>query len=194
MAQKRRSRSQGHKSSPPPPLDQAALEALALTYVGRFATSRAKLIAYLGRKLRERGWAAEEEENSVPAPIEAIADRLVALRYVDDEAYAVMKTGAMQRRGLGTRRITQALRHDGIAEDISESMAPDPVAHWEAAERFARRKRIGPFAAEPAERAVREKHFAAFLRAGHDMETARQWVNAQPDEAPPRPDDEDGGA
>ncbi|HWJ69520.1 MAG TPA: RecX family transcriptional regulator [Sphingobium sp.] len=188
MAQKRRSGPQRHKSSTPPPLERAALEALALGYVGRFATSRAKLIAYLDRKLRERGWAADD--GSAP-PTEAIADRLVALRYVDDEAYAAMKTDAMQRRGLGTRRIAQALRHDGIAEDISDGMAPDPVAHWEAAARFARRKRIGPFATTPAERPLREKQFAAFLRAGHDMETARQWVNAAPNEAPPRPDDED---
>lgn len=189
MAQKRRSYSTGQKSSPPPALDRAALDALALTYVGRFATSRAKLIAYLARKLRERGWAPEDDAS---AAVEAIADRMVALRYVDDEAYAVMKTGAMQRRGLGNRRITQALRHDGIAQDISDEMAPDPMACWEAAERFAKRKRIGPFAAEQAERPIREKHLAAFLRAGHDLQTARQWVNAAPDEAPPRPDDEDG--
>lgn len=188
MAQKRRTGPAGQKSSPPPPLDRAALDALALHYVGRFATSRAKLIAYLGRKLRERGWASESETN---APIEAIADRMVALSYVDDEAYAVMKTGAMQRRGLGTRRIAQALRYDGIAQEISEGMAPDPVARWEAAERFAKRKRIGPFANERAERPVREKHFAAFLRAGHDMQTARQWVDAAPGEEPPRPDEDD---
>jgi len=190
MAQKRRTRSYGHKSSPSPALDHATLEALALTYVGRFATSRAKLVAYLNRKLRERGWAAEDESN-IPASIEAIADRLVALRYVDDEAYAVMKTGAMHRRGLGARRIAQALHHDGIAEKISGNMPSDPIAHWEAAERFARRKRIGPFAVELAERPLREKQFAAFLRAGHDIETARQWVNARPDEPPPRPDDMD---
>jgi regulatory protein len=39
-----------------PPLDQAALQELALRYVGKYATTRAKLRAYLGRKLRERGW------------------------------------------------------------------------------------------------------------------------------------------
>lgn len=188
MAQKRRSGPTGHKSSPPPALDQAALEALALHYVGRYATSRAKLIAYLARKLRARGWAQEDEAR---AAVEAIADRMVALRYVDDESYAAMKSGAMQRRGLGQRRIEQTLRHDGIAQDISESMAPDAVARWDAAERLAKRKRIGPFAVEQAERPVREKHLATFLRAGHDMETARQWVDALPLTPPPRPEEEE---
>lgn len=186
MAQKRRTGRTGQNSSPPRPLDRAALEALALAYVGRFATSRAKLIAYLGRKLRERGWASDD---GTDAPVEAIAERLVALRYVDDEAYAAMKTSAMQRRGLGTRRIAQALRHDGIAADIRKEMTPDPQARWAAAERLARRRHIGPFAPERPDRPAREKHLAAFLRAGHDLETARTWVDAAPGEEPPRPED-----
>lgn len=186
MAQKRRACRAGQNSSLPRPLDRAALEALALAYVSRFATSRAKLIAYLGRKLRERGWAPDAGADT---PIEAIADRLVALRYVDDEAYAAMKTSAMQRRGLGTRRIAQALRHDGIAADIREEVTPDPLARWETAERLARRRHIGPFAPERADRPAREKQLATFLRAGHDLETARTWVDAAPGEEPPRPED-----
>jgi regulatory protein len=150
MAQKWRKRPDGQKSAPRP-LNAGTLESLALAYVGRFATSRAKLIAYLRRKLRERGWEGEEA-----APMDQIADRLVALRYVDDEAYATMKSGAMQRRGLGRRRITQALRQDGISEELSGTATPDAVARWEAADRLARRKRIGPYASDVADRPTRE--------------------------------------
>ncbi|KTW08260.1 RecX family transcriptional regulator, partial [Sphingomonas sanguinis] len=35
------------------------LERLALRYVERFATTEGKLVDYLTRKLRERGWAGE---------------------------------------------------------------------------------------------------------------------------------------
>ena len=45
---------------PRPPLNAAKLEELALGYVGRFATSRAKLLSYLKRKLRERGWDGDQ--------------------------------------------------------------------------------------------------------------------------------------
>lgn len=182
MAQKWRSRPDGQKSAPRP-LDAETLNNLALHYVGRFATSRAKLITYLNRKLRERGWDGEE-----PAPVEQVADRLVELRYVDDEAYATMKSGAMQRRGLGRRRITQTLRHDGISEDLSTTAAPDALERWEAADRLAKRKRIGPYAAELPDRPTREKQLATFLRAGHDLDLARQWVNAAPGEMPDQPD------
>src|SRR3546814_652087 len=64
------------------PLDAAALDRLALRYVERFATTRAKLAAYLARKIRERGWAGARVE---PAEV---ASRMAALGYVDDRAFA----------------------------------------------------------------------------------------------------------
>lgn len=168
----------------PKPLDSNDLEALALAYVGRYATSRGKLTAYLRRKLRERGWAGEGEP-----PVDAITERMAELRYVDDAAYAAMTADAMQRRGLGARRIAQKLAMDGIEETLREEAGPDAAARWHAAERLARRKRIGPYAAAPADRPLREKQIAAFLRAGHDLATARLWVEARPGESPETPED-----
>lgn len=171
------------RKSPAPPLDEAGLRDLALRYVGRFATSRARLLAYLERKLRERGWDGE-----VPAAPDALVERLGELRYVDDEAYAIMKSGALARRGYGARRVEQALRQAGIeAPDRIAATAPDDAAEWDAANRFARRKRLGPYAAMAADTAGREKAIAAFLRAGHALGTARRWVNAPPGAPPERP-------
>ncbi len=161
------------------------LEALALHYAGRYATSRAKLLAYLGRKLRERGWASE-----APPPLDAIADRMVDLRYVDDAAYAAMTSGAMQRRGLGARRIGQKLAMDGVDEETRDGARPDDSERWAAAERLARRKRIGPFAEAVPDRALREKQIATFLRAGHDMAIARLWIDAAPGVVPEGPEDQ----
>jgi regulatory protein len=185
MAQKWRSGPNQRKTAPKA-LDEATLQALALHYVGKFATSQARLTAYLTRKVRERGWAGEQEP-----PVQQITERIVELGYVDDRAYASMKSGAMQRRGLGQRRIEQALRQDGIDEEASAEASPDINARWASAERLARRKRIGPFATEPADRPQREKHMATFLRAGHDMQMARRWIDAAPGEMPEAPEDRD---
>lgn len=164
----------------PPPLDEEALRELALRYVGRFATSRAKLLAYLGRKIRERGWTGR-----APADPQVLVDRLSELRYVDDASYAVMKSGALSRRGYGPRRVAEALRADGIAEtDREEADAQTKKESWSAADRFARRKRIGPYAQERPDPGRREKWIAAFLRAGHDYATTRLWVDAAPGEVP----------
>lgn len=158
----------------PKRLDPARLEALALHYAARYATSRAKLTAYLKRKLHEGEWVGGE-----PPQVEALVAKLAALRYVDDEAYAAMRGGALSRRGYGARRVAQALEADGVSGE-----APSTEESWQAANIFARRKRIGPYAAERPDRPLREKQIAAFVRAGHDFATAARWVDAEPGVTP----------
>lgn len=165
---------------PLPPLDEHVLRELALRYVGRFATSRAKLIDYLRRKIRERGWGGEN-----PADPQTLAERLAALGYIDDGSYAVMKSASLARRGYGARRVDESLRAAGISDDDrSEADARTNSEAWASAERFARRKRIGPFAAERPDPKLREKWMAAFLRAGHGHRLARRWIDASPGEPP----------
>jgi regulatory protein len=160
---------------PIPPLDLAALERLALRYVERFATTRLRLATYLTRKIRERGWEGE------PADPAAIADKLAELGYIDDRAFGEARASAMARRGLGKRRVAGAFREAGIGEDDAAALAPaiDNRA-LTAALNFARRKRIGPFATAPVERAQREKQIGAMMRAGHDFALSRRIAGMAP--------------
>ena len=160
----------------PRPLDEARLEELALAYVGRFATTRAKLASYLARKLRERGWAAPR----APAT-EALVEKLAGLGYVDDAAYALAKARSLGSRGYGRRRVSLALRQAGVGED--DGRAAEDNARAEAvtaALLFARRKRIGPFALEKTDPRDRERSLAAMLRAGHDFALARRVLDLAP--------------
>lgn len=160
-----------------PPLDAAALDRLALRYVERFATSRGKLAAYLARKVRERGW------DGVPVDTVAVAERMAALGYVDDRAFAEARAGALTRRGLGARRVALDWRVAGIGEDDVAALEPAVAdAALAAALTFARRKRIGPFAEAVADRDQRQRQIAAMLRAGHNLELARRIVAASPGE------------
>jgi len=155
---------------PLPPLDQPALERAALRYVERYATTRAKLVAYLNRKLRERGREGDID-------VDALADRMAELRYVDDRAFAEARVASMTRRGLGARRVRDALRQAGVAaEDAGEFHDTLEEGAEGAALAFARRKRIGPFATAPVERDRREKQIAAMVRAGHAPALARRIV------------------
>lgn len=173
--------------SPAPPLDAESLDNLALGYAARFATTRAKLRDYLRRKLRERGW-----DGTAPPDVDAVVARLAELRYVDDAAFASIRSDALARRGYGSRRIAEALNAAGVEPEESAGPASlSPREAWAAAERFARRRRIGPYATDPADRPVREKQVAAFVRAGHDFATARAWVDAVPGETPPEPEEDD---
>ena len=155
---------------PLPPLDQPALERAALRYVERYATTRAKLVAYLNRKLRERGREGEVD-------VDTLADRMAELRYVDDRAFAEARVASMTRRGLGARRVRDVLRQAGVGEaETSEFSETLEETAESAALAFARRKRIGPFATVPVERDRREKQIAAMVRAGHAPALARRIV------------------
>ncbi|WP_310476609.1 RecX family transcriptional regulator [Sandarakinorhabdus sp.] len=164
----------GDERRVPPPLDEAKLRDLALHYAARFSTTRLKLLRYLGRKLKERGWAGAQ-----PADVDALADRLAELGYVNDAAFAAMKSRAMAARGLGQRRVTEALAAAGVAAD-DRGEAPDEQAALATALAFARRKRLGPFAkAASDDPASRQKAFAAMLRAGHAMAVTRAILAAR---------------
>lgn len=158
------------------PLNKERLHELALSYVGRFATTRARLSSYLNRKLRERGW-----EDGSPPEVDALVERLAATGLLDDALYAESKARSLSERGYGGARIRQSLRAAGI--DEQDGAAANDLAAGQAAAaavRFARRRRIGPFADTPADRKAREKALAAMVRAGHSFELARAVVDAEP--------------
>lgn len=166
---------------PRPPLSEETLAELALAYVGRFATSRARLAAYLERKLRERGWSGDG-----PAEVDGLVERFSASGYVDDSAYALARSRSLANRGYGAARVRQSLRAAGIEE--GEAAAALELADSEAIEaalHFARRRRLGPFAPERADRDRREKAIAAMIRAGHGFALARTIVELEPGEALP---------
>ena len=162
----------------PLPLDSARLDELALTYVGRFATTRAKLESYLARKIRERGWAGERAPET-----QAVVERLVSLGYVDDAQYALSKARSLTGRGYGPRRVGQSLYAAGIGEEDGEAareLAGEESV--EAALRYARRRRVGPFAVAPADPAARERALAAMIRAGHSFGLSKAILSLKPGE------------
>jgi regulatory protein len=160
----------------PPPLDQSKLQELALRYVGKYATTRAKLRAYLARKLRERGWDGEREPD-----LDVLANRFAELGYIDDASYALSKSRDLSARGYGKRRLAQKLHHAGVSEDDSQGAFDAAEAEAaEAALRFARRRRFGPFATVSPDRPEREKWIAVMVRAGHDFGLARAIANLAP--------------
>jgi regulatory protein len=161
-----------------PPLDERRLNELALKYVGRYATTRAKLRAYLTRKLRERGWGGAGEPD-----LERLADKMSALGYVDDAAYALSKSQALSGRGYGKRRLVEKLRIAGVAEDdgVAACDHADEQA-LAAALRFAERRKIGPFGLSQVDPQQRERAIAAMVRAGHSFALARALADWPPGE------------
>ncbi len=169
-----------HRNSKP--LDRRRLEDLALAYVARFATSGGKLRSYLQRKLRERGY---EGGDGADAPdLDGLIARFAARGYIDDESYGRARAGDLAGRGYGARRVEQALRAAGIAEDLRSRLAPGEHESRRAGLLLARKRGFGPFAkplgVDPEQHRRRgEKQLAAMVRAGHDFAVARRVVEAR---------------
>lgn len=162
------------------PLNAERLHELALFYVGKFATTRSKLSAYLNRKLRERGWEGEATPD-----VDRLVQRLAASGLVDDALYALSKSRSLSERGYGVARVRQSLRAAGVGEEdgaAAHELAADEAAS--AALRFARRRRIGPFADAVPDRAERERALAAMVRAGHGFDLAKAVVDSEPGSDP----------
>ena len=164
------------KRKPRPPLNRDTLNELALAYVGRFATTRAKLKSYLQRKVRERGW------NGGPtADLDAIAERFAAQGYVDDAAYALSKSRSLTGRGYGLRRVDQSLHMAGVNEaDAAPAREQAQTDAVESALHFAERRHLGPFASEAGDRKARERALGAMIRAGHSFGLARAILDLPP--------------
>jgi regulatory protein len=160
---------------PARPLDLPRLDALAVHYLSRFATTEKRLADYLRRKISERGWGGE----GAP-PIEEIVARCAAAGYVDDRNFAETRASSLVRRGYGQRHIAQALHAAGIARDIAESVAPDRDAAFKAAEAYARRRRVGPFGDGGDDPRKQQRQFTAMVRAGHDFDLVRYFVTLLP--------------
>jgi regulatory protein len=160
-----------------PPLNQKQLQELALRYVGRYATTRAKLSAYLARKVRERGW------DDVCGPgFDLIAEHFAELGYIDDAAFALSKSRVLAGRGYGKRRLIEKLYAAGVDDtDSKEAREHADREAVSAALRFAERRRIGPFAsAKLTDRRAQERAVAAMVRAGHGFTLARAIVGLPP--------------
>jgi regulatory protein len=127
--------------------------------------------------VRERGWDGARDPDFT-----AIAERFADQGYVDDSSFALAKSQSLTGRGYGKQRVIQALKAAGVEEDASTAAREHAdTGAVSAALRFARRRKVGPFAeSPPCDPREREKSLAAMVRAGHAFELARAILAMPP--------------
>ncbi len=161
------------------PLNSERLRDLALHYVGRFAVTERKLVDYLNRKLRERGW---EEGTAPPAGFVAdIARDMVRLGVVNDSSVATMVVGQAHRKGFGERRARQMLHMKGVgADDAAQALGEEPETPMALALRFAEKRGLGPYrrSGKTADPKMVQREVSALVRAGHSISLAARIVRA----------------
>ncbi len=161
-----------------------SLENAALYYLKRFSSSEENLRRVMMRRVERSARAHGTDREEAAAWVDELVARLAGAGLVDDRRYAEGRVHALHARGASIRVIIAKLREKGVpAEIIDEAIAAlrdeQPDAELEAAIRFAKRRRIGPFRIKPPVERQREKDLAALARAGFDYGTAMKVADAE---------------
>ncbi len=174
-----------NKASPPRRITAAGLEAAALFYLERFASSAENLRRVLMRKVDR----AARHFGDDPAEGSALVDRLIeryqASGLLDDRLYAEAKSRSLFRRGGSTRAIRQHLAARGVAAEVVDAALTELREQADcgedpdlaAAHAYARRRRLGPYRPPEARAAERHRDLAALGRAGFPFDVARAVVD-----------------
>ena len=150
-------------------------------YLDRYGGPRARVERTLQRRTRRKGLEGE----AAAAMVAAAMAKLDELEIMDDRAFAAGKASALRRRGTSRRAALAKLRGTGIAPDLAAAALADLDESTEdpertAAERYAERRRLGPWRADPAQRALRrDRDVAALARAGFPVRLAMDVIDGR---------------
>lgn len=170
------------KLRPPTRMTATSLENAALFYLSRYASSSGNLRRVLMRKIARSAAYHGDDPAALKPAVEALIARHCGTGAVNDALYAESQTRALRRRGGSTRAIVQKLNAKGVpAEIVAETaatLAEEGDGDLDAAYRFARRRRLGPFrSGSRAEN--RQRDMAALGRAGFEYQVAATIVDAE---------------
>jgi regulatory protein len=170
---------------PPRRLAPADLKGAALDYLDRFAATRARLRQVMLRKIRNSVRAHGDDPAPMLAALEETIQWLEASGFLSDRAYAEAKARALAARGTSRAHIIASLASKGVAVEAARA-AVDRLSmeyqepELEAARRYARRRRLGPYrGADDARAECRDKDLATMARAGFAGRIARQVIDAE---------------
>ena len=160
------------------------LKRSAVHYLERYASSSANLRRVLERKVLKACQSHERDPADFADMIDAVVEKCVGTGLVNDQAYAETKTASLRRRGGSKRKIEAQLAAKGVdRQTIEDVVQDDPEAELEAAFRFARRRRLGPYRSRTGTsrdpQLQRDKDLAAMCRAGFSFDHARQVIDTE---------------
>lgn len=174
-------------------MSPAWLERAALHYLERYSASTEMLRRTLARRVQKRARARGEDPERFADLVTATVARVVSAGLVDDARFADTRLATLRRRGTSTRGVSAKLAAKGVPRDVVEAAMlaerealPDGEAdaiEEQAAQAYARRRRLGPYR-RPDQRAThRDRDLAALARAGFAYGLARRVVDREPGES-----------
>lgn len=168
----------------PKPVTAEALEASALFYLERFASSSANLRRVLLRRVRRSAELHGTDAAAGTRLVDALVERFLRTGLLDDRAYAEAKSASLHRRGASSRVIAARLAGKGVERTLIEAMLRDPADETRpggdlaAAAALVRRRRLGPYRDPALREQYRQKDLGTLARAGFGQALAQRVLGA----------------
>jgi regulatory protein len=158
------------------------LHAIALAYLDRYETSEAGFRAMLERRVFKSAVAHGDNPDTFASMIEEEVRKALDAGFIDNARFATNQVYQQRGRGASARAIAARLKAKGVADDlIQDALAEDERDDEAAAQRYARRRRLGPYRLKDrAER--RERDMAALCRAGFSFGLAARVIDGDSDD------------
>jgi regulatory protein len=154
-------------------------------YLGRFAATRERVRQVLMRKVKRSAKEHDTDPQEGARIVEKLLDKWVEQGLVRDRDLAVSKAGSLQRRGSSMRAIraklgaagVQAADADAAISALREGSDGDP--DLDSAWAYARRRKLGPYRREEADRKEnRQRDLGSLARAGFSYTIAHKIIDA----------------
>jgi regulatory protein len=164
---------------------EESLYRFALWYLERFAATAEGLRKGMEKRVRKAIMAELVEAEEGNRRIAAVLERITALGYLNDEAFADGKAASLLRAGKPPRHILETLKAKGVESETASAtldrLAEEtPDLARAAAVRYAQRRRLGFFRLADHDK-FRDKDLATLMRAGHSPALAREIIDADDD-------------
>lgn len=154
----------------------------AIHYLDRYSSSLENLRKVLTRKVKRAATANGRSPEEFREIVDRVVEKCRRAGMVDDRTYAETKLAGLRRRGRSKRQIEATLASKGVDRDLIASVVDrDDTSDLEAAQTYARRRKLGPWRTRGQREERREKDMAALCRAGYSYDIARKVIDAADD-------------
>ncbi|NVK36052.1 MAG: RecX family transcriptional regulator [Rhodobacteraceae bacterium] len=159
----------------------------AIHYLDRYASSVSNLRSVLKRKVSRAARSHDKDPEEFSELIELVVAKCERSGMVNDTDYAATKVASLRRRGRSQRQIEAQLKSKGVADEtLYKALDAHDSDDWNAAQTYARRRKLGPWRTRGPLAEFRQKDMAALCRAGFSYDIARKIMALEPDAEPYR--------
>lgn len=163
------------KRRPPKKITKTYLENAGLYYLERYASSSENFRRVMQRKIFRSAKHHEQNAEDFYPLLDEIIERYKSSGLLNDDLYCFSRVRSLYERGHSQRMIYTKLMQKGLTRDqITTAIAEyieregyndQKECEYKAAEKYARKRRLGPYRIPPQPERY-EKDIAAMARAG----------------------------